>query len=543
MSFQQTHGGYEINLLEDLPEMYTCPICSKLLRRPIQTARGERACESCYRTAVGDSSICPIDNQQIDIKKEIFMDRYLERTISELKCYCKNHKNGCTWKGSVREVENHEGDCSFILVTCERCEMSITKMEEKDHEKQCPEKEILCDYCKEKLIRRDYENHLITCKNGPKKCPYACGKTVEFSKLQSHLSTECKSIRNANKCPYSILGCKEPVTPTTLLKHLQEYLHIHTGYVIHSFITIQDENQRLRENLNTQCKEFKKLLDKEPTLTNETKKTSVLESVMNKYEEEFQDVKKKKKKTDEKVDELYRKHGETPIPEVDDIKEGLELIFSQYEEIETMISSGSLGAGNSNSREYGENVPSDLLKFSQEIEAIESRNAILSANTSDLENELRKLKNTSYNGEQIWKIDNILFRLRQATQKKQGAFHSAPVYTERGGYKFCSRIYLNGDGLGRDKYISLFIVIMKTEYDCLLEWPFKKKVTFELIHPRDQTLNITESFTPDPKSSSFQQPTREMNVAAGCPKFLLKDDLANKNFIIDDCIYIRTIVS
>jgi len=102
---------------------------------------------------------------------------------------------------------------------------------------------------------------------------------------------------------------------------------------------------------------------------------------------------------------------------------------------------------------------------------------------------------------------------------------------------------LNGDGLGRDKYISLFIVIMKTEYDCLLEWPFKKKVTFELIHPRDQSLNITESFTPDPKSSSFQQPTREMNVAAGCPKFLLKDDLANKNFIIDDCIYIRTIVS
>lgn len=229
------------------------------------------------------------------------------------------------------------------------------------------------------------------------------------------------------------------MTPSTLLNHLQEYLHIHTGYVIHSLKAAKDENQRLQENLNTQSKKIKQILDKEPTLANENKKTSVLEGVMNKYEEEFQDILKKKKKTDEKVDELYQKHGETPIPEVDDIKESLELIFSQYEEIETMISSGSLGAGNSNSREYGENVPGDLLKFSQEIEAIESRNAILSANTSDLENELRKLKNTSYNGEQIWKIDNILFRLRQATQKKQGAFHSAPVYTQRGGYKFCSR--------------------------------------------------------------------------------------------------------
>ncbi len=38
--------------------------------------------------------------------------------------------------------------------------------------------------------------------------------------------------------------------------------------------------------------------------------------------------------------------------------------------------------------------------------------------------------------------------------------------------------------MGRGKYLSVFFVIMRGEYDDLLPWPFKQKVTFELFHPK-----------------------------------------------------------
>ena len=40
-------------------------------------------------------------------------------------------------------------------------------------------------------------------------------------------------------------------------------------------------------------------------------------------------------------------------------------------------------------------------------------------------------------------------------------YFSQPFYTSRDGYKMCCRIYLNGDGLGKGKYVSLFFVLMK----------------------------------------------------------------------------------
>jgi hypothetical protein len=37
-------------------------------------------------------------------------------------------------------------------------------------------------------------------------------------------------------------------------------------------------------------------------------------------------------------------------------------------------------------------------------------------------------------------------------------------------------LYLNGDGSGKKTHLSLFIVIMRGEYDALLPWPFRNKV-------------------------------------------------------------------
>ena len=48
------HHGYDVHLcnLKEF-EKYQCPLCKYLIRHPIQTERGELACEHCYHEAKG----------------------------------------------------------------------------------------------------------------------------------------------------------------------------------------------------------------------------------------------------------------------------------------------------------------------------------------------------------------------------------------------------------------------------------------------------------------------------------------------------------
>ena len=56
---------------------------------------------------------------------------------------------------------------------------------------------------------------------------------------------------------------------------------------------------------------------------------------------------------------------------------------------------------------------------------------------------------------------------------------------------------------------------MKGDYDALLEWPFRQKVTFQILDQETGRNHLTDSFRPDPNSSSFKRPTSEMNIASG----------------------------
>ena len=42
--------GFDLQLQGgDVPQRLLCPLCKKILRKPLQTARGEVACSSCYK--------------------------------------------------------------------------------------------------------------------------------------------------------------------------------------------------------------------------------------------------------------------------------------------------------------------------------------------------------------------------------------------------------------------------------------------------------------------------------------------------------------
>ena len=164
--------------------------------------------------------------------------------------------------------------------------------------------------------------------------------------------------------------------------------------------------------------------------------------------------------------------------------------------------------------------------------------------SSCLDQELRiqLLERATYNGNLLWKVDEFERRRKEAIDGITMSLYSTPFYTARHGYKMCARIYLNGDGLGKGTHMSFFFVIMRGPIDELLPWPFKQKVTLTLINQAGKR-HVTDSFRPDPHSSSFQRPgRREMNIASGCPMFIRQEHLINGGFVKDDCIYIRVMV-
>lgn len=169
--------------------------------------------------------------------------------------------------------------------------------------------------------------------------------------------------------------------------------------------------------------------------------------------------------------------------------------------------------------------------------------ATQAARMTRLEEHVHKFNEPSRSdGVLLWKIDN--FKQKKETAQSVGTctyLQSPCFYTGRRGYKLCARIYLNGDGMGKGSDISLFLVIMKGEYDNLLDWPFKYNVTLMILDQKCVPEHVIYTIRPD-QSSSFQKPKREMNVASGCPQFLPLTELNNSGYVKDDVMFVKAMV-
>ncbi len=167
-------------------------------------------------------------------------------------------------------------------------------------------------------------------------------------------------------------------------------------------------------------------------------------------------------------------------------------------------------------------------------------------NVALAEQELRiqSLESAAYNGILVWKISDFARRRRDAISGKTTSFYSPAFFTSYHGYKMRTRIYLNGDGMGKGTHLSLFFVVMKGNYGNILDWPFRQKVTFLLFDQGNRKHVTDSSFQPDPTSSSFKKPTHEMNIASGYPLFASLSALDNSNYayIKDDYLFVKVVV-
>ena len=193
------------------------------------------------------------------------------------------------------------------------------------------------------------------------------------------------------------------------------------------------------------------------------------------------------------------------------------------------------------SRNFGSQIgpqSEGLSSCERRLDRTEHQLALHDIQLAEHDIKVQMLEATSYDGTYLWKIDDWARRFQDSVSNKTPSIYSPPFFIGRFGYKVCARVYPNGDGIGKGTHVSLFFVMMRGEYDALLQWPFRQKVTFRLLD-QDHQRDVTDTFRPDPKSSSFRMPTTNMNIASWCPQFILLSDLQQGGYIRNDTIFIK----
>uniref|UniRef100_A0A8B9DPS6 TNF receptor-associated factor n=1 Tax=Anser cygnoides TaxID=8845 RepID=A0A8B9DPS6_ANSCY len=499
-------GGYKEKFVNAVEDKYKCEKCHLILCNPKQTECGHRFCETCMNVLLSSSSPKCTACQESIVKDKVFKDNCCRRELLALQIYCRNENKGCKEQLSLGQLLMHlKTDCQFEELACPRAD------------------------CKEKILRKDLPDHVEkTCKYRETTCKY-CKSQVPMIMLQKHEDTDCPCVMVScpHKCSVKTLMRSEgtnqqikaheassAVQHVNLLKEWSNALENKVALLQNESL---EKNKSIQTLHNQICSFEIEIERQKEMLRNNESKILHLQRVIDSQAEKLKEL--------DKEIRPFRQNWE----EADSMKSSVESLQNRVTELESVDKTAGQGARNTSLLETQLNRHDQML-------------SVHDIRLADMDLRFQVLETASYNGVLIWKIRDYKRRKQEAVMGKTLSLYSQPFYTGYFGYKMCARVYLNGDGMGKGTHLSLFFVIMRGEYDALLPWPFKQKVTLMLMDQGPSRRHLGDAFKPDPNSSSFKKPTGEMNIASGCPVFVAQTVLENGTYIKDDTIFIKVIV-
>ena len=104
---KESVGGYDCKFAEQPTSAFQteCPVCRMILRDPYQSkCCGKSFCHSCSKKIQAEHKPCPTCRKD---NFEIFEDKGMKQSLSQLYVLCTHSKDGCKWKGELGELEHH----------------------------------------------------------------------------------------------------------------------------------------------------------------------------------------------------------------------------------------------------------------------------------------------------------------------------------------------------------------------------------------------------------------------------------------------------
>ena len=148
------------------------------------------------------------------------------------------------------------------------------------------------------------------------------------------------------------------------------------------------------------------------------------------------------------------------------------------------------------------------------------------------------------------------FTLTEFTKRKQfnNFYYSPPFYSHPHGYKLCLKVYANGDGVGKDTHISIFVSLMRGEYDNNLQWPFEGDIVIEVLswkenncHYRCETISLNRHTETVGIGHSCRVTDKDYATGLwGDYYFISQSSLlynpdTNTEYLQDDCLRLRVV--
>ncbi|CAB3996080.1 E3 ubiquitin- ligase NRDP1 [Paramuricea clavata] len=156
MARRRSFGGYEEDRFEnEVDSTLLCPICSNVLKDPVQCPNEHYCCRSCIVKHLHENSeTCPTCQHHLTQETLSKPPRLLTNMLQNLKIRCDHAKRGCQELMKLEFLDRHVKSCGYSPTRCTNsgCSQIINQHEKERHENElCRFRLIVCDDCKQQV--------------------------------------------------------------------------------------------------------------------------------------------------------------------------------------------------------------------------------------------------------------------------------------------------------------------------------------------------------------------------------------------------------
>lgn len=121
------------------------------------------------------------------------------------------------------------------------------------------------------------------------------------------------------------------------------------------------------------------------------------------------------------------------------------------------------------------------------------------------------------------------------------SWYSPLFYTHPRGYKMCLRVDANGSDNGMNSHVSVFVYMIKGEYDDHLKWPFRGDITIQILNQaagEEHSTRMLDVTADDDEFGSMVLVQERAEEGLGISQFIPHQCL-NPNYLKDNCLHLR----
>ena len=365
-----------------------------------------------------------------------------------------------------------------------------------------------CDYC------RDYastfedvtEIHYPQCGKYPVACPNDCDVyKMERQDLEGHLRDKCPL--TLVDCPFHYAGCETQLPHKDMPDHMKDTVtHLMSLATVTQRLTIENqkltkENHESRRSMEAVQASLQKLMKenhqlKERALHREDESRRSMKAVQASLQKLMEENQELRQSTAASLQELNMK---------------CDSVVAQNENLSLKNQKRMTGLHQSIQKLEKEKK--------QQYQELSHKQKVADDEIHAIKEEGEQLKQDLQR--QISTSERLLeFRVEYT---EEGVFSPA-FYTHPYGYRMCVRVHPKGNGRGEGTHVSIFTLMMHGPFDDYLKWPFKGKITIQLVnqagdHDHVEKIIPYTDKTPDENAGRVTGSER-VKEGLGVPQFL-----------------------